>query len=249
MEIKIEHLIKKYKEKTVLNDLSLTLKDVQVLSLIGASGSGKSTLLRLLSGLEGADAGDIYVNGIHMTGPDRAAYRKRIGFVFQDHNLFPHLSVRENIYLVLEKVHGRSRIESKPEVDALLEQFGLTEHADKLPHQISGGQAQRASIVRALAIKPSLIMLDEPTSALDPVLTYEVLKAIQKLAEEHIDFIIVTHELGFARTVSDYILFMEEGQIVEQGDVSIFESPQTLLFQQFLDKVLSFESHEKSDIK
>jgi len=240
MNLKLNKLKKSYSGKTVLNNIDLNLPDVKVLALIGASGSGKSTLLRQMAGLEVFDSGEITVNGHVVNATTDGAYRKRIGFVFQDHNLFPHLSVLENIMLVLEKVHGRKRDEALQEVMALLEQFGLVEHADKKPHQISGGQGQRVSIVRALSIKPDLILLDEPTSSLDPILTHEVLNAIKLLVEDCIDFVIVTHEIGFAREVADYIVFMDEGEIVEHGTPDILENPKSEKLIRFLEKVLSF---------
>ena len=245
MDLTLKNLTKKYNGKTVLENVSLDLKNVKVLSLIGASGSGKSTLLRLIAGLESYDEGEITVNGHTVDVNTAESYRKHVGFVFQDHNLFSHLSIEENIYLVLEKVHGKTREAIQGDVLKRLEQFGLTEHRHKLPHQISGGQAQRASIVRALAIEPELILLDEPTSSLDPILTYEVLSAVQQLAQNEIDFIIVTHELGFAKNVGDYIVYMEEGRIVEHGHRDILDAPKTESLKYFLDKVLSFDVHNK----
>jgi polar amino acid transport system ATP-binding protein len=240
MNLKIKQLVKTYADSTVIDEIDVDLDSVQVLALIGASGSGKSTLLRLISGLESFDSGTITVNGHEVDYRTDMAYRKKVGFVFQDHNLFPHLSIYENILLVLEKVHGRKRETLGDEVSKLLAQFGLEEHMHKKPHEISGGQAQRASIVRALSIKPELVLLDEPTSSLDPILTYEVLMAVKMLVFEKIDFIIVTHEIGFAREVADYIIFMEEGKIVEHGTGEILEKPQTERLQKFLEKVLSF---------
>lgn len=240
MNLKLNKLKKTYSGKIVLDSIDLELTDVKVVALIGASGSGKSTLLRQIAGLEAFDSGQIEVNGHVVNASTDEAYRKRIGFVFQDHNLFPHLSVLENILLVLEKVHGRKRSEVMPEVMALLEQFGLLEHAEKKPHQISGGQGQRVSIVRALSIKPDLILLDEPTSSLDPILTHEVLYAIKLLVEDRIDFCIVTHEIGFAREVADYIVFMDEGKIIEHGTPDILENPESDKLKRFLEKVLSF---------
>lgn len=240
MNLKLNKLKKTYSGKIVLDSIDLELMDVKVVALIGASGSGKSTLLRQMAGLESFDSGQIEVNGHVVNASTDEAYRKRIGFVFQDHNLFPHLSVLENILLVLEKVHGRKRDEVMPEVMALLEQFGLLEHAEKRPHQISGGQGQRVSIVRALSIKPDLILLDEPTSSLDPILTHEVLNAIKLLVEDRIDFVIVTHEIGFAREVADYIVFMDEGKIIEHGTPNILENPESDKLKRFLEKVLSF---------
>ena len=240
MNLELKNLTKKYQDKTVLNDISLKLENIQILALLGASGSGKSTLLRLIAGLESFQNGDIIVNSHSMSGAGLDQYRKNVGFVFQDHNLFSHLSVMENILLVLEKVHKRSRKDVLKPVSDLLERFGLLEHAHKLPHQISGGQSQRASIVRALAIQPELILLDEPTSSLDPVLTYEVLSAVKQLAEAQKDFIIVTHEIDFAKSVADYIVFMENGKIIEHGPRDILDHPESLELKRFLDKVLTF---------
>ncbi len=240
MNLKIKALNKKYGGKPVLNGVDLELKDAQVIALIGASGSGKSTLLRLLAGLEPYESGSISVNQYEATAMDDVEYRKKLGFVFQDHNLFPHLSVLDNILLVLEKVHGKKRSEAQPIVEELLSQFGLSEHAHKKPHQISGGQSQRVSIVRALSIKPDLLLLDEPTSSLDPILTGEVLSAIKVLVEEKIDFVIVTHEIGFAKQVADYIVFMDEGNIVEHGGPEILDHPQSDKLKFFLKQVLTF---------
>ncbi len=240
MKLEIKHLTKLYGDKIVLNNIDIGLENIQILALLGASGSGKSTLLRLIAGLEPYQQGEIIVNERSMSSGKLDAYRKSVGFVFQDHNLFAHLSILDNILLVLEKVHKRRREDVIETVMKLLERFGLIEHAHKLPHQISGGQSQRASIVRALAIKPELILLDEPTSSLDPVLTYEVLSAIKQLAEDKKDFVIVTHEIGFAKSVADYIIFMENGQIVEHGPKSMLDNPQSIELKMFLNKVLTF---------
>lgn len=239
MKLKIKDLVKKYDDKVILDEMSIDIKDVQVLALIGASGSGKSTLLRLIAGLETFESGEIIINDRPMDEVDTTDYRKKVGFVFQDHNLFSHLSIFENIAIVLEKVHKRKRKDFEVEVDTLLEYFGLSEHKHKLPHQISGGQSQRASIVRALSIKPDIILLDEPTSSLDPILTYEVLHAIKQLVDEKRDVILVTHEIGFAKSIADYIIFMDEGRVIEHGR-DILSHPKTLILKNFLDKVLSF---------
>lgn len=240
MNLCIDQLVKKYNDQVILDHISIDLKNIKTLALIGASGSGKSTLLRLMAGLESFEGGSITVNGNDLNHADLDQYRKSVGFVFQDHNLFNHLSVLENICIVLEKVHKRPRAEILPGVLALLDKFGLMEHQNKKPHQISGGQSQRVSIVRALAIEPALMLLDEPTSSLDPVLTYEVLEAIQKLVGEERDFVIVTHEIGFAKRIADYIIYMENGRIVEHGGPEIFNSPQSPSFKNFLGKVLNF---------
>lgn len=247
MNLTIDKLTKSYDDKIVLDNISIDLKDVQVLTLIGASGSGKSTLLRLIAGLEEFDLGEIIINdhhliaGTHQRDADMInKYRKKVGFVFQDHNLFSHLSILENICLVLEKVHRQKRVEFMDRISRLLKVFDLSEHQHKLPHQISGGQSQRASIARALAIEPEMILLDEPTSSLDPILTYEVLTAIEKLVDEEKRVILVTHEIGFAKQIADYIVFMDEGKIIEHGGPEIFQKPQTEQLKRFLEKVLSF---------
>ena len=242
MKLNIEKLNKIYGDKTVLKDISIAIEDQQIIAFLGASGSGKSTLLRLIAGLEAFQGGHLCVND-HIVESDDAksdAYRKCIGFVFQDHNLFNHLTVMDNLLLVLEKVHHRKREDILPEIHKLLKDFDLFDHKDKYPHQLSGGQSQRVSIVRALSIKPELILLDEPTSSLDPILTYEVLSSVKKLAEEEKDFVIVTHEIGFAKQVADYIIFMDDGEIIEHGPKSILDNPESTKLQNFLDKVLPF---------
>lgn len=240
MDLELQNVIKYYGDKCVLKDISITLQDVGVLALIGPSGSGKSTLLRLMAGLESFDGGKIIVGGVALEEKNLKEYRKQIGFVFQDHNLFSHLSILENICLVLEKVHQVPRKEAEKRANLLLEKFGLEEHKHKLSHQISGGQSQRVSIVRALSIEPKLMMLDEPTSSLDPILTYDVLLSIRTLLEQKKDVMLVTHEIGFAKEIADYILYMEDGRIVEHGNKEIFDSPKTKELKEFLDKVLSF---------
>lgn len=240
MKLFIDQLNKTYGGQRVLKDINLHLEKVSKVALIGASGSGKSTLLRLMAGLEPFDSGTLSVNGHNLNETQLESYRKQVGFVFQDHNLFNHLSVLDNILLVLEKVHKRPRETVIEDVSNLLEQFGLYAHKDKKPHQISGGQSQRVSIVRALAIEPEIVLLDEPTSSLDPVLTYEVLTAIETLAKAKKDFVIVTHELGFARKVADYVIFMQDGEILEHGAPSILQSPQTPELKAFIGKVLNF---------
>lgn len=244
MNLKLENLTKIYNNNKVLDDISIEVNDFQVLALIGASGSGKSTLLRLIAGLEEYQGGNILVNDAAVDDENIDDYRKKVGFVFQDHNLFNHLSVLENILLVLEKVHKKKREDVLPMVQELLRQFDLAEHQMKLPHQLSGGQSQRVSIVRALAIQPELILLDEPTSSLDPILTYEVLTAVKKLADQKKDFIIVTHEIGFAKNIADYIIFMQDGRIIEHGTNNILQYPKTKELRSFLSKVLTFQDED-----
>jgi len=237
MEIKIKNLNHSYDSKLILNDINIDLKDKNAVALIGPSGAGKSTLLRLLSKIEDQDSGQILIDKEDISLKDSEEYYKEVGFVFQAHTLFPHLNVLKNITLILEKVHKVSKEESKKIAFNLLKKFDLHEHASKLPNQLSGGQSQRVSIVRSLSINPRLLFLDEPTSALDPVLTQEVLNTILKLKDEHMKFIIVTHEILFAKKAADYIIFMDQGKIVEHGDVSILDNPQTNELKQFLSNV------------
>lgn len=241
MELRVDKVLKKYDENIILNEISLVLSEVNVVAIIGPSGGGKSTFLRLLAGLEAYDDGNIVINEHNLSKDNLDSYRKKVGYVFQDNNLFPHLSVFKNISLVLDKVHDRSEKDNKDLIEGLLKQYGLLEHKDKYPHQISGGQAQRASIVRALAINPEILLLDEPTSALDPALTYEVLQSIKKLKDDNKDFVIVTHEIGFAKHIADHIVFIDYNKIIEHGSVDVLNNPKTEELKKFLDKVLSYE--------
>ncbi|NCU33396.1 MAG: amino acid ABC transporter ATP-binding protein [Candidatus Moranbacteria bacterium] len=237
MNIKVENLSHTYQQQLVLNQVNLDLKDVEAVAIVGPSGAGKSTLLRLLSKIETIQKGKIVVNGFDLSNVDAKDYYKNIGFVFQTHNLFPHLTSLENIMLVLEKVHQKSEQEARTIAVELLTQFELVDHMHKKPHQLSGGQAQRVSIIRSLSINPQILFLDEPTSSLDPVLTQEVLFTILKLKEEKMNFVIVTHEILFAKKAADYVLFMEAGKIVEHGDVGILDHPKTDALRHFLETV------------
>ncbi len=218
----------------VIKDISFELKDKKSLAIIGVSGSGKSTLIRLLSGLEKPKNGTISVNGDDVRSDN---YRKKIGFVFQNHNLFPHLSLLRNITLVLEKTRG---MDEKTAHEIALKQLTLLRLDDqihKLPKNVSGGQAQRASIARALSLNPDLIFLDEPTSALDPILTYEVLTAIEDLKDLGKDFIFVTHVMSFVKDFADYVIYMDQGEIVEHGTPSILDAPSSESLRSFMKKV------------
>ncbi len=237
MELKLKNVCKKYDDKDILIDINAHIKDRSAIAIIGPSGAGKSTLLRLLSLIETPDCGRICVNDNHLSEISPEEYYKKIGFVFQTHTLFPHLTVLRNITLILEKVHNKTVVEAKKIALDLLEHFELTEHIHKRAGQLSGGQSQRVSIVRSLAISPEVLFLDEPTSSLDPVLTQEVLKTIIKLKLDNMNFVIVTHEILFAKKAADYIIFMEEGRIVEMGDVSILDDPKTWELKQFLSNV------------
>lgn len=226
--LEVNHIKKSFRESEVLTDISFSMEKGQVLSIIGSSGSGKTTLLRCLNFLEKADEGTIVVNGETLfDGADTTVYsekvirnkRKHFGLVFQQFNLFPQYTVKENVTLApkLNADDGRSAEEIDALADSLLDQMGLLEKKDLYPHQLSGGQQQRVAIARALALSPDILCFDEPTSALDPELTGEVLKVIRQLAEKHTTMIIVTHEMDFARDVSDHVIFMDGGVIVEQG--------------------------------
>jgi polar amino acid transport system ATP-binding protein len=212
-----------------------------VVCLIGASGSGKSTLLRCVNLLERIQAGRIVVEGEDVTqrGVDIDHIRRRIGIVFQAYNLFPHMSVVRNITLAPRKVLKLGRSEAESRADELLERFGLADKRDEYPDRLSGGQQQRVAIVRALAMKPDLLLLDEITSALDPELVAEVLDVIRELAESGMTMIIATHEMGFAGDIADRICFLEQGQILEDGPPSqLFGDPREPRTRQFLERVI-----------
>lgn len=237
MDLKLVDIFHTYEDKMILDHINLEIKDKSGIVLIGPSGAGKSTLLRLLAGIEEPISGEITLNRHVVTQEDKKAYFKQIGFVFQSHNLFPHLTILRNITLVLEKVHHIDIDEANKIACKLLEQFELLEHKDKIPAKVSGGQAQRASIIRSLAINPEVVFLDEPTSALDPILSHEVLRTILKLRETKTNFMIVTHEIEFAKKAADYVVFMEDGQIVEHGDIKILDDPKTKGLQKFIANV------------
>lgn len=237
MEIKIADLHKSFGDQVVLNGLNLNIKNIHSIVVIGPSGGGKSTLLRILAGLEVADSGDIEVNGERIPKEEEELheYRKSIGVVFQAFNLFPHLTALENITLPLEKVHKVLAKDSKERAEILLKRFGLYEHRNKYPHQLSGGQQQRVAIVRAMALKPNFLLLDEPTSALDPALTKEILEAIKELRKDKKDMVLVTHEMEFAKSVADCVIFVSGGKIIEMGPPGIvFENPKTVELCKFL---------------
>ncbi len=227
--LEINHIRKSFGGLEVLTDLNLSVRNNQVLSIIGPSGSGKSTLLRCATLLEKMDGGDLIYNGLYAARDvnGRSVYappktirevRNMFGLVFQNFNLFPHYSVLKNVMEAPMLVQKRDKDEVKKEALDLLEQMGLRDKADAYPCQLSGGQQQRVSIARALAMNPKILFFDEPTSALDPELTGEILKVIRGLAEKKMTMVIVTHEMAFARDVSDYVVFMDGGVIVEEGD-------------------------------
>jgi polar amino acid transport system ATP-binding protein len=240
--VRIERLHKSFGDLEVLRGIDLVVDDHEVVGLIGASGSGKSTLLRCIDLLERVDAGRIWVEGVEITAPrvDENAVRSRIGIVFQAFNLFPHMTVIRNITLAQERVLGRSNAEAQAKATELLERFGLVDKARDYPDRLSGGQQQRVAIARALAMDPDLMLLDEVTSALDPVLVAEVLDAIRELAAAGMTMVIATHEMGFARDVTDRVAFLDEGRILEQGPPEqMFSMPREEATRRFLDRIIA----------
>jgi polar amino acid transport system ATP-binding protein len=242
MKLKIDNLTKSFGDNTVLEDISIDLEDISALVLIGPSGGGKTTFLRILAGLETYQSGEIHINDHHLKSREDylREYRKKIGMVFQAYNLFPHLTALENIMLPLVKVHNIDKNEAKNRAMELLKRFQLEEHAMKKPSKLSGGQKQRIAICRAVAIKPEFLLLDEPTSALDPEYTSEVLDLIQEVRKEGIEIILVTHEMGFAKELADYIFFVSDRQILSHGapkDIFSKEN-KNIRVKSFFDKVL-----------
>jgi polar amino acid transport system ATP-binding protein len=228
----------------VLNRVDLSVPEHHVVCLIGASGSGKSTLLRCLNLLEHVEEGEIVIDGQRLTHTkvDVNALRKKIGIVFQAYNLFPHMTVLQNVTLAPRKARGLARDESDARARMLLQRIGLEAKADEYPDRLSGGQQQRVAIVRALAMEPKLMLLDEITSALDPQLVTEVLQLVRELAESGMTMILATHEMGFAREVADKICFLDAGCILEEGrPEQIFTEPRELRTRAFLSRVLEAE--------
>jgi polar amino acid transport system ATP-binding protein len=217
--LEFQQVRKHYGAHEVLAGIDLSIEKHQVVCLIGASGSGKSTLLRCANALETISDGRILLDGDVVSGPgvDLNGLRRRVGMVFQSFNLFPHMTVRENITLAPRKVLGLSKAEADARADELLARVGLAERADYHPDQLSGGQQQRAAIVRSLAMDPEVVLLDEITSALDPELVAEVLAIVRELARDGMTMMLATHEMGFAREVSDLVVFLEKGVILEAG--------------------------------
>jgi polar amino acid transport system ATP-binding protein len=237
----VEGLHKSFGKLEVLKGIDLAVAEHEVVCLIGASGSGKSTLLRCVNLLEPIDAGRIVVHGEAITerGVDVNRVRRGIGIVFQSFNLFPHMTVLANVTLGPRKALRRSRSEAELEASALLERFGLAEKRDEYPDRLSGGQQQRVAIVRALAMRPRLLLLDEVTSALDPELVAEVLDVIRELAAGGMTMVIATHEMGFARDIASRVCFLDAGAILETGSPQqIFSQPREERTQQFLQRIV-----------
>ncbi len=251
--IQVTDLKKHYKMGTIraLDGVTTTINKGDVMVVIGPSGSGKSTFLRSLNLLEEPTGGSIIFEGVDITKKkyknaqgktvklDIDALRQKMGMVFQHFNLFPHMTILENMVLAPTKVRGMSREEAEKKARALLERVGLADRADAYPIQLSGGQKQRVAIVRALAMEPEVMLFDEPTSALDPEMVGEVLDVMKELAKEGMTMVCVTHEMGFAREVGNRVLFMADGKLLEEGTPEqIFEHPQNPRLQDFLSKVL-----------
>ena len=239
--IRIVNLMKKYGENVILKDISLSITPGEAVSIIGPSGSGKSTLLRCINGLEVISGGHIYIDDMDIADPNLNIdkLRERVGMVFQSFNLFPHLTVLENITLApvtLKKITKQKALEKAEE---LLKKVGLSDKGSVYPSSLSGGQKQRVAIARAMAMEPEAILFDEPTSALDPEMVGEVLQVMKSLANEGMTMIVVTHEMGFAREVCDRVIFMADGEIVEEGvPETVFSSPAHERTKNFLNMVL-----------
>jgi len=250
--IKFDKVVKRFGSVTVLNELDFEVAQGEKVTIIGPSGSGKSTVLRILMTLENIQDGVVYVGGEPLWHEERGGslhpasekhlhrMREQLGMVFQQFNLFPHMTVRRNITEAPVRVLGLSKAEAKDRAEELLAMVGLADQADKYPHQLSGGQQQRVGIARALAMRPKIMLFDEPTSALDPELVGEVLNVIRKLAEEHdLTMLLVTHEMQFARQVSDRVCFFDKGKIKEEGPPEqLFTEPREQRTREFLKAVL-----------
>jgi len=240
--IRMRSVNKWYGKIQVLNECSLDVSKGEVIVVCGPSGSGKSTLIKTINGLVPVNSGEIIVSGINVTdkSTDLDQMRSKIGMVFQNFELFPHMNVTENIKLGQTKVLGRTSEEAEQKTKTLLERVGLTDHAHKYPSQLSGGQQQRVAIARGLAMEPMAMLFDEPTSALDPEMINEVLDVMVKLAKDGMTMMVVTHEMGFARKVADRVVFMDCGKIIEDApSQDFFGSPRSDRAQEFLSKILN----------
>ncbi|MFM0198795.1 amino acid ABC transporter ATP-binding protein [Paraburkholderia fungorum] len=241
LAISIKALSKSFGEFNVLNSISLHVRRGEKIVLCGPSGSGKSTLIRCLNRLEKHDSGDVHVDGIELTDDMKRVrmVRADVGMVFQHFNLFPHMTVLENCTLAPMRVRGLKRKEAEARALEMLERVRVASHAAKYPAQLSGGQQQRVAIARALCMSPTIMLLDEPTSALDPEMVREVLDTLTLLAQDGMTMLCVTHEMGFARAVADRILFMDQGEIVEDNEpASFFDAPKTERARRFLSQMI-----------
>ena len=237
--LRVEKLRKTFDNLVVLDSISFEVPDKTVTALIGASGSGKSTLLRAINLLELVDDGQIFFDGQDITAVETDAdiVRRKLGMVFQSFNLFPHKTVLENITLAPMMVHGINKEQAESEARDLLKKFGLLEKVDQYPDRLSGGQQQRVAIIRAMAVKPKLLLLDEITSALDPVLVNEVLETVRELKNDGVAIVMATHEMGFAKQIADQVCFLYQGRILERGDASLLTSPKAAQTKEFLLRV------------
>ena len=240
-KLELRGVIKRFGDVTVCNGIDLDVDEGQMVCLIGASGAGKSTLLRCINLLEPVEDGEIFLDGedIAVPGLDPQSVRARIGMVFQSFNLFPHMTAFENAMLAPRRVHGKSREALQPEVEELFTRFGLADRMHNYPDQLSGGQQQRVAIVRALAMRPEVMLFDEITSALDPQLVGEVLDVLLMLKQQGMTMVLATHEMGFARQAADKVCFLQNGQIIEEGPPdALFGDPQRAETQAFLARAL-----------
>jgi len=241
-KILVENLVKKFGSNTVLNDINVSIEEGEVVCVIGPSGSGKSTFLRCLNRLEEPTSGDIIIDGAHLMDKNTNinAVRQHIGMVFQHFNLFPHLSVLENIILAPMDLKKATRKDAEADAVRLLETVGLADKKDMYPDNLSGGQKQRVAIARALSMNPDVMLFDEPTSALDPEMVGDVLNVMKKLAKQGMTMVIVTHEMGFAKEVANRVMFIDGGNFLEDGTPEqIFSNPKNERTKDFLDKVLN----------
>lgn len=239
--IQVQHLGKSFGDLQVLKDINVDIYKGDVVCVIGPSGSGKSTFLRCLNRLEEPTSGKIFFEGIDITSPktDIDKHRQKMGMVFQQFNLFPHMTIMRNLTIAPMKLQGRSGQDAEAEAKRLLERVGLADRADAYPSQLSGGQKQRIAIVRALCMKPDVMLFDEPTSALDPEMVGEVLNVMRSLAEQKMTMVVVTHEMGFAREVATRVMFMDEGYFMEENEPGeFFGNPKNERLKNFLGKVL-----------
>ena len=240
-KIIVKNLQKKFGDLEVLKDINLEVEEGEVVCVIGPSGSGKSTMLRCLNGLEVATSGSVVIDGHEITDPkvDIDLVRRNIGMVFQQFNLFPFMTVKKNVTFAPVKLGLMSQEEADKKADTLLDRVGMLDKANAYPRQLSGGQQQRVAIARALEMNPDVMLFDEPTSALDPEMVGEVLRVMEQLASEGMTMVVVTHEMGFAKQVSDRTIFIDGGVVVEEGPPeAVFDHPQNKRTQNFLNMVL-----------
>lgn len=241
MKLQLQGIEKSFGALKVCRDINLSVNAGEMVCLIGASGSGKSTLLRCINLLEPIDDGEILLDGVEISDPDLdpQPIRQRIGLVFQSYNLFPHMTVLDNVMLAPRLIHKTGRAELRNQAEALFVRFGLADRMGHYPDQLSGGQQQRVAIIRALAMKPEIMLFDEVTSALDPELVGEVLDVVRQLKSEGMTMVLATHEMGFAREAADKVCFLEKGMILEEGPPEqIFAAPREARTQEFLRRVL-----------